>query len=149
MFRCAADSNPGNSEGRMTFMSSEIGLARLHVPPPNASAAFCGRNDQLIASFKPRAAAARRTLRSSDWTGVAVGLATPSARGNGTDTTLSRPTIRTTSSTMSAGPSTSRRHVGTVTRQSSLTEKPSLSNILRCSSGATSTPPSCWQYWVS
>jgi hypothetical protein len=69
----------------MTFISSEIGLARLHMPPPKASASFCGRNDQLIASFSPRAAAARRTLRSRLCCGVAVGLATPSARGSGVE----------------------------------------------------------------
>ena len=38
--------------------------------------------------------AVRRTLRSSFWSGVAVGKATPSARGNGVDGTLSMPCPR-------------------------------------------------------
>ena len=38
---------------------------------------------QVTASLSPRAAAARRTRRSTSWPRVAVGRATPSARGSG------------------------------------------------------------------
>ena len=103
----------------MTFMSSEIGLASVQSPPPTAAASFSDRKDQVIASFSPRAAAARRTRRSSFCSGVAVGVATPGVRGSGTDGTLSMPAMRITSSTMSAGPSISRRQLGAVTRNAS------------------------------
>src|SRR3546814_5017233 len=62
-------------------------------------------NDQVTASSKPAAAAARRRRRSISCSGVAVGFATPSARGSGTDAIASKPVMRVTSSTTSGAPS--------------------------------------------
>ena len=69
----------------------------------------------VTASLSPRAAAVRRTRRSRSCGAVAVGRATPACRSSGVEGTWSYPTILVTSSTRSAGPSTSRRQVGTVT----------------------------------
>ena len=49
----------------MAFSSSLIGLASVHVAPPNNAACSSGMKLQVTASSSPRAAAARRTLRSS------------------------------------------------------------------------------------
>ena len=85
--RCAAVSKPASNDDRMTFRSSDIGLASIQSLPPKAAAWLSLRKLHVIASFSPRAAALRRTLRSIFWIGVAVGFATPSARGSGVDTT--------------------------------------------------------------
>ena len=62
-----------------------------------------------------RAASARLALRVRIWIGVSTGLRATSPRGNGVGGTLSTPTMRTISSTMSALPSTSGRQDGTAT----------------------------------
>ena len=102
---------------------------------------------QVTASLSPRAAAARRALRSIICAGVAVGRATPGARGNGVEGTLSRPWMRSNFLDQSAGPSTSRRHDGTATCHvsSRLTLKPSRCNISCCRSSGTATPASAAQ----
>ena len=92
--------------------------------------------EKLIVSLKPRAASVRRTRRVRRCAGVSVGLATASSRASGTDGTLSRPWMRTTSSTRSAVPSMSRRQDGgvTVSIAPSFTAKPSLVRIRTISS---------------
>ena len=76
--------------GRITFMSSLIGLASRQSPPPKAAASPSEMKLQVTASSSPRAAAVRRTLRSISWQRVAVGLATPATRGRaGVDGTSS------------------------------------------------------------
>ena len=85
MLRFAADSRPGNKDGRMILRSSLIGLATVQWPPPNGAASRSLMNDQFTASFSPRAAARRFRRRSSFWLGEAVGAATPGARGNGVE----------------------------------------------------------------
>src|SRR3546814_5051985 len=81
-------------DGRMTFRSSLIGLASDQVPPPKGAASASLTNDQVTASSKPAEAAARRRRRSISCSGVAVGFATPSARGSGTDAIASKPVMR-------------------------------------------------------
>jgi hypothetical protein len=64
-------------------------------------------NDQVTASTMPRAASARLARRVRSWIGVSTGLRGASPRSNGVIGTLSTPTMRTISSTMSALPCTS------------------------------------------
>ena len=94
----------------MSERSAAIGLASASsgLPPPNSSACGFEMNDQVTASTMPRAASARLALRVRIWIGVSTGLRGASPRSNGVDGTRSTPTMRTTSSTMSALPSTSR-----------------------------------------
>src|SRR3546814_17590938 len=75
----------------MTFRSSLIGLARRHTPPPKGAASRSDTKLHVTASWKPAAAAARRRRRASNWSAVAVGLATPSARGSGVEGIASKP----------------------------------------------------------
>ena len=99
---------------------------RPRAAPPNSARRRCSAmKHQVTASLSPRAAAARRTRRSSICARVAVGRATPSARGSGVDGTWSSPWMRTTSSTRSAGPSTSRRQRRDRSTSSPSTAKPS------------------------
>ncbi len=63
----------------------------------------------------PRAASARLARRVRSWIGVSTGLRGASPRSNGVIGTLSTPTMRTISSTMSALPCTSVRQEGTAT----------------------------------
>ena len=142
MLRSAAENRPGSSDGRMTFNSSLIGLASVQAPPPIALACASDRKLQVSVSLSPRAAAARRARLSRRCSGVAVGLATPAARGSGTGATESIPSMRMISSTRSAGPSTSRRAGGGNTVQSPSTVKPSAVRIARWRSSATARPPS-------
>ena len=69
MLRRAAAIRPGKSEGRITFISSLIGLASTHSPPPNASASASEMKLQVTASSSPRAAAVRRICRSTSESG--------------------------------------------------------------------------------
>ena len=88
-------------------------------------------NDQVTASIRPRAASARLALRVRTCSGVSTGLRGASPRSNGVDGMRSTPTMRTTSSTMSALPSMSGRHDGTATFTRSpcpATKKPSCSS---------------------
>ncbi len=87
--RRAAASRPGRSEGRIAFISSLIGLARIQGEPPKASASFSETKLQVTASLRPRAAAVRLARRSTSCSAVAVGRATPGARGSGVASTLS------------------------------------------------------------
>ncbi len=73
----------------MTFISSLMGLASVHAPGPKISASSSEMKLHVTASSRPRAAAARRTLRSTIWDRVAVGFATPGSRGRGVETTWS------------------------------------------------------------
>ena len=57
-------SAPGAARAASTFISSLIGFASRHGPPPNASASSSEMKLQVTASSRPRAAAVRRTLRS-------------------------------------------------------------------------------------
>ena len=114
-FFWAAATRPGIRLGRMSERSAAIGLASASsgLPPPNSSACGFAMNDHVTASSIPRAASARLPLRVRSWIGVSTGLRGASPRPNGVDGTRSTPTMRTTSSTMSALPSTSARHDGT------------------------------------
>ena len=71
---------------RVTFLEGAP-FASVHAPPPKAVASLSETKLHVTASSRPRAAAARRTRRSSSCAGVAVGFATPSARGSGIDGT--------------------------------------------------------------
>ena len=101
----------------MSERSDAIGLASASSgwPPPNNSASGFDTNDQVTASARLRAASARLALRVRFWIGVSTGLRGASPRSNGVSGTLSTPTMRTTSSTISALPSTSARQDGTAT----------------------------------
>ena len=103
----------------------------------------------MTASSSPRAAAARRTRRSSSCSGVAVGRATPPRAAGRRFAIVSSPWMRTTSSTMSAGPSISWRRSGAVIRQAcpaldaaGETPNSSAASVARCSSSPIATPPS-------
>ena len=131
----------------MSDNSAAIGLASASsaLPPPNNSASRCDTNDQVTASVMPRAASARLALRVRFWIGVSTGLRACSPRGNGVDGTRSTPTMRTTSSTMSARPCTSGRHDGTATFIFSpwpAAKKPSFSSTRRTSFNGTFSPAS-------
>ena len=112
--RCADVTRPGMRLGRMSDRSAAIGLASASsaCPPPNNSACALAMNDQVTASAMPRAASARFALRVRTCCAVSTGLRGASPRSNGVNGTLSTPTMRTISSTMSALPSTSLRHDG-------------------------------------
>ena len=102
-------------------------------------------NDQVTASVSPRAASARLALRVRSWMGVSTGLRAKSPRGNGAGATLSTPTMRTSSSTMSARPCTSGRHDGTATFMRSpepAAKKPSFSSTRRTSGSGSFRPAS-------
>ena len=90
----------------MSERSEAIGLASASSawPPPNNSACGLEMNDQVTASTMPRAASARLARRVRSWIGVSTGLRASSPRSNGVIGTLSTPTMRTISSTMSALP---------------------------------------------
>ena len=75
----------------MTFKSSLIGLASVQSPPPKGAASASEMKLQVTASFNPRAAAVRRTRRSTSCSGVAVGLATAKGRSSGVEGTWSMP----------------------------------------------------------
>ena len=107
---CAAATRPGSRLGRMSERSAAIGLATASsaCPPPNNSAAGFEMNDHVTASTMPRAASARLARRVRSWICVSTGLRGASPRSNGVIGTLSTPTMRTISSTMSALPPTSR-----------------------------------------
>ena len=97
-------------------------------------------NDQVMASTSPRPASTRRARRTRRCVSVSTGRATPLKRGMGADGTLSRPAMRTTSSTRSAAPWMSGRQLGAVTFAAVLvpsTAKPSASSVARiCFSGS-------------
>ena len=61
--------------GRMSDRSAAIGLASAScgLPPPNNSAWFLPRNDQVTASIRLRAASARLALRVRCWIAVSIG----------------------------------------------------------------------------
>ena len=99
----------------MSDRSDAMGLASASsaLPPPNNSACGLAMNDHVTASTMPRAASARLARRVRSWIGLRTGLRGASPRSNGVIGTLSTPTMRTISSTMSALPCTSdapRRH---------------------------------------
>ena len=144
-FFCAAAIRPGIRLGRMSERSAAIGLASASsgLPPPNSSAWALEMNDQVTASTRLRAASARLALRTRNWIAVSTGLRGAAPRSNGVDGTLSTPTMRTTSSTMSALPSTSGRHDGTAIFTRSpwpATKKPSRSSTRRISACGTVRP---------
>ena len=131
----------------MSESSAAIGLASASaaLPPPNNSASRLETNDQVTASSRPRAASARLALRVRFWIGVSTGLRACSPRGNGVDGTWSTPTMRTSSSTMSALPCTSGRHDGTATLTRSpwpAAKKPSFSSTRRISGSDSLMPAS-------
>ena len=133
--------------GRMSDSSAAIGLASASsaLPPPNSSASRFETNDQVTASIRPRAASARLALRVRFWIGVSTGLRASAPRGNGVDGTWSTPTMRTSSSTMSARPCTSGRQDGTATFTRSLwpaAKKPSFSSTRRTSASGSFRPAS-------
>ena len=101
--------------GRISDSSAAIGLASASsgLPPPNNSAWALAMKDQVTASTKLRAASARLALRVRTWIAVRIGLRGLSPRGNGVRGTRSTPTMRTTSSTISALLRTSARQEGT------------------------------------
>ena len=131
----------------MSERSAAIGLASASsgLPPPNSSACGLAMNDQVTASTRLRAASARLALRVRNWIGVSTGLRGASPRSNGVGGTRSTPTMRTTSSTMSALPCTSGRHDGTAILTRSpwpATKKPRRSSTRRISGSGTSRPAS-------
>src|SRR3546814_3981952 len=78
-------------------------------------------NDQVTASSNPAAAAARRRRRSTICSAVAVGLATPSARGSGTDAIarseerrVGKECVSTCRSRWSPYPSTKNQNIKTI-----------------------------------
>ena len=100
-------------------------------------------NDHVTASTMPRAASARLARRVRSWIGVSTGLRGASPRSNGVIGTLSTPTMRTISSTMSALPWTSERHDGTATFTTGplpAIMKPRWSRMRRISGSGTSMP---------
>ena len=131
----------------MSERSAAIGLASASSgrPPPNSSACGFAMNDHVTASTMPRAASARRARRVRDCSGVSTGLRASSPRSNGVIGTLSTPTMRTISSTMSALPWTSVRHDGTAiftTGPVPAIMKPSRCRMPRASGSGTSMPAS-------
>ena len=131
--------------GRMSDRSAAIGFASASSlwPPPNNSACGLATNDQVTASTRPRAASARLALRVRRWIEVSTGLRGASPRSNGANGMRSTPTMRTTSSTRSALPSTSGRHDGTVTASDApvpASPKPRSPRICLISTGLTSRP---------
>ena len=119
MLRPAAASRPGSSDGRIAFISSLIGLARIQALPPNGSASASAMKLQVTASLRPRwrprrvGPGVRATARRSRSDGR--------RRARADDRRRSRPchspSMRAISSTMSAEPSMSRRQDGTPTVQ--------------------------------
>ena len=77
----------------MSESSDEIGLASDNsaAPPPKSSACALGRNDQVIASFSPRAASARAAVKRRRCAIVTCRPVTVSSRGRLACATLSRP----------------------------------------------------------
>ena len=69
----------------MSVSSDEIGLAStrsgLRWPSPNSRACASGRNDQVTASLRPRAASVRRAAIMRRCSGLSTGLATAVGRG--------------------------------------------------------------------
>ncbi len=131
----------------MELISVEIGLASSSAsdPPPNCSAHARGVNDHVIASMKPRVASTRRARRARRCTSVSTERVTPCWRGMATGGTVSRPAMRTISSTISAEPCTSGRHVGTVTCTVSplpSTVKPRSSSVFFAAASLMSRPAS-------
>ncbi len=117
----AAAMRLGRSEGRMSESSDEIGLAslqRLRWPPPKSFACASGRNDQVTASLRPRAASVRRAATMRFCSGLSTGLATAAGRGIACEAAHCRARqMRQTSSTRSASPCTSGRQDGTAAEQ--------------------------------
>ncbi len=114
----------------MSERSAAMGFARLSsgLPPPKVSAWALDTKDQVMASTRPRAASVRRPVRARFCSGVSTAREMLSDFGSGVDITLSRPTMRMTSSTRSALPCTSGRQLGAATFKMSLwpeMEKPS------------------------
>ena len=131
----------------MSDRSDAIGLASASsaCPPPNNSAAGFEMNDHVTASTMPRAASARLARRVRSWIGVRIGLRGSSPRSNGVIGTLSTPTMRTISSTMSALPCTSVRQEGTATFTTGplpATMKPRWPRMRSISTSGTSMPAS-------
>ena len=92
-----------------------IGEREFGLPAAEQFGRGFAMNDQVTASTMPRAASARLARRVRSWIGVSTGLRGASPRSNGVSGTLSTPTMRTISSTMSALPCTSVRQEGTAT----------------------------------
>ena len=102
-------------------------------------------NDQVTASTMPRAASARLARRVRSWIGVSTGLRGASPRSNGVIGTLSTPTMRTISSTISALPCTSVRQDGIATFTTGplpAIMKPSRVRMPRICGSGTSMPAS-------
>ena len=100
-------------------------------------------NDQVTASTMPRAASARLARRVRFCIAVSTGLRASSPRSNGVIGTLSTPTMRTISSTMSALPCTSVRQEGIATFTTGplpATMKPRWPRMRRISASGTSIP---------
>ena len=131
----------------MSERSDAIGLASASslFPPPNSSAAALEMNDQVTASIMPRAASARLARRVRSWIGVSTALRGASPRSNGVIGTLSTPTMRTISSTISALPCTSVRQDGIatfITGPLPAMTKPRRLRMPRISGSGTSMPAS-------
>ncbi len=120
---CAArggDAGRGAATGASPSSSSLIGLASVQAPPPKGRRLLLGDEAPRHRLVSPRAAAARRAAaldaaarRSRSGFGHARHAASGGRRGH-----CRSPAMRTTSSTRSAVPSTSRRQLGTVTVRS-------------------------------
>ena len=115
--------------GRDRVGERQLARRRRRTARPRALA----MNDQVTASTRPRAASARLASRVRFWISVRIGLATvASRRGSGSARCGRRPTMRMTSSTRSALPSTSGRQDGGATLTRSpvpATRKPSCRRI--------------------
>ena len=107
---------------------------------PNRSALARARNDQVTASFMPRAPSARRASGTRRCSGLRTGLDVADRRGRDVVGMLSKPKTRVTSSTRSASPTMSGRHGGTAAVHGPLpsTVKPSLARIEAVLSDGTS-----------
>ena len=140
--RRAASIRLGRIEGRIvsSVASIEFSSRRSAAPPPNRSACLKGRNDQVTASFMPRAASARRACGTRRCSGVRTGLDVADRRGSEVVGMLSKPNTRVTSSTRSASPTMSGRHDGTAAVHGPLpsTVKPSRPRISAVFSDGTS-----------
>ena len=145
--RVTAAIRPGKRLGRIDDISLEIGLASSSAsePPPKCAASARVMNDHVTASVMPRAASSRRARRDRFCFSVSTACATPLMRGSGVEGILSRPAMRTTSSTRSAEPWISGRHVGTVTLATPLAPsnlQPSASRMPLISASGSFTPDS-------
>ena len=143
--RPAASTRLGSTLGRMASRSELIGLASASAadPPPNSAALADEVNDQVTASFMPRAASRRRAVRTSRWRVLTAGLMVSLTGGSMVDGMAWKPWMRATSSTRSASPSISVRQLGTLawmTPPNSSAAKPSDSSRRTDSAAGISMP---------